>query len=144
MASLDPQLNQFVGAAGSLAVLPNDEVTRKLAMLLDGECNGLGPLEAAKKFGFSKQRYFQIRHAFAEFGSLALTSQKRGPKRNYRRTDEVVRQIIRHRFLDPEASADVIAQKLRQTGWVISTRSVERSLAYYGLQKKTPSLPSDY
>jgi hypothetical protein len=144
MASLDPQLSQFVGTAGSLTVLPNDEVTLKLAMLLDGECNGLGPLHAAQKFGFSKQRYFQIRHAFAELGSLALSSQKRGPKRNYRRTDEVVRQIIRHRFLDPDASADVIAQKLRQAGWVISTRSVERSIAYYGLQKKTSSLPSDY
>ena len=60
----------------------------------------------------------------------------RGPKHNYRRTDELVRQVIRHRFLDPEASADVIAQKLRQTGLPISTRSVERVIADYGLQKK--------
>ena len=144
MASLDPQLLQFVGSAGSLSVLPGDEVTLKLAMLLDGECNGLGPLHAAQKFGFSKQRYFQLRHAFQEQGSVALGSQRRGPKRNYRRTDEVVRQIIRHRFLDPDASADVIAQKLRQAGWTISTRSVERSIAYFGLQKKTPSLRSEH
>jgi transposase len=144
VASFDPQLQMFVGSAGSLAVLPGDEVAFKLAMLLDGECNGLGPLQAAQKFGFSKPRYFQLRQAFLEQGSSALSSLKRGPKRNYRRTDEVVRQIIRHRFLDPEASADVIAQKLRQTGWVISTRSVERTIAHFGLQKKTPSLPPDY
>ena len=144
MASLDPKLQQFVGAGGALPVLPSDEVALKLAMLLDGECNGLGPLQAAQKFGFSKQRYFQLRQAFLTQGSLALGSQKRGPKRNYRRTDEVVRQILRHRYLDPDASADVIAQKLRQAGWVISTRSVERTIAYFGLQKKTPSLPSDY
>ncbi len=51
--------------------------------------------------------------------------------------DEVVRQVIRHRFLDPGASAQVIGQKLRQAGQPISTRSVERVLAAYGLQKKT-------
>jgi hypothetical protein len=66
-----------------------------------------------------------------------LASKPRGPKRNYRRTDELVRQVVRHRFLDPNASPEVIAQKLRQTGFVISTRSVERVIAEYGLQKKT-------
>ena len=143
MALLDLQLRQLVGAAGSLAVRPDDEVTLKLAMLIEGECDGLGPTRAALKFGFSKQRYCQLRQAFADRGALALHSRPRGPKRNYRRTDEVVRQVIRHRFLDPEASADVIAQKLRQAGWTISTRSVERSIAHYGLQKKTPSLPAN-
>ena len=64
-----------------------------------------------------------------------LRSQKRGPKVNYRHTDEVVRQVIRHRFLDGDATAGVIAQKLRQSGQVISTRSVERVIAECGLQK---------
>jgi arginine repressor len=49
----------------------------------------------------------------------------------------VVTQIIRHRFLDPEASSDVIAQKLRQTGIKVSQRTVERTITEYGLQKKT-------
>jgi hypothetical protein len=53
------------------------------------------------------------------------------------RTEEVVRQVIRHRFLDPDASADVIAQKLRQTGYAVSTRSVERIIEQAGLPKKT-------
>jgi len=118
-----------------------DEVTRKLLMLVEGECWGLGPLEAARKYGYSKQRYFQLRAAYGEQGAAALESEKRGPKRNYRRTDEVVRQVIRYRFLDPESSPEVIAQKLNQTGWTISIRSVERVLADYGLQKKTPQAP---
>ena len=139
----DLQFHQFVGPAGSLGVPGDDLVARKLAMLLEGECEGLGPLRAAQKFGFSKQRYFQLRRAFNERGALALRNQKRGPQRHYRRTDEVVRQVIRHRFLDHEASADVIAQKLRQAGLTISTRSVERIISYFGLQKKTPSLPAD-
>ncbi len=132
----------LVGSAGSLLVPDDDEITRKLSMLIEGECEGLGPIKAAHKFRFSKQRYFQLRSAYCEHGASALRSQKRGPKGNYRRTEEVVRQIIRHRFLDPDASADVIAQKLRQGGLPISTRSVERVIEQFGLQKKTPSLPS--
>jgi hypothetical protein len=41
---------------------------------------GLGSLLAAKKFGYSKQRYFQLRALFAAHGAAALQSQKRGPK----------------------------------------------------------------
>jgi hypothetical protein len=129
------------GLRGSLAVRADDEVVRKLLMLIEGDCEGLGPLQAAKKYGYTKQRYFQIRAAFLERGSAALISGKRGPKTNYRRTSELVRQVIRHRFLDPDASPAVISQKLRQTGLLISKRSVERTIADFGLQKKTLQLP---
>jgi transposase len=130
------------GPAGILPVRNDDEITRKFAMLVEGECQGLGARKAAGKYGYSRQRYSQLLSAFRENGAEALKSRKRGPKRNYRRTEEVVRQVIRHRFLDSKASADVIAQKLRQCGWEISTRSVERVIAQYGLQKKTPLVPA--
>ena len=140
----DLQSHTLVGDHGSLTVTEQDEITRKLLMLIEGECEGLGPIKAAQKYGYSKQRYFQLREAFHKEGAEALRSKRRGPKTNYRRSDELVRQVIRHRFLDPEASADVIAQKLRQTEFVISTRSVERVIAEYGLQKKTLSMPSSH
>lgn len=127
----------LTGPAGSLLIVPNDEITLKLAMLYEGECEGLGPLKAADKFSYSKQRYFQLRHLFSEQGAIALLSKTTGPQSHYRRTDQVVRQIIRHRFLDPDMSPEVIAQKLRQTDHPISIRSVERTIADYGLQKKT-------
>ena len=142
MVWLDFDDLSLVGSAGSLDVRNDDEITRKLAMLIEGDCEGLGPAQAAKKYQFSRQRYFQLRTAFREQGALALLSQKRGPKHNYRRTDEVIRQVIRHRFLDPDATAEVIAQKLRQCGLNISTRSVERVIEQFGLQTKTPSLSS--
>jgi hypothetical protein len=138
----DPQEHQLLGPAGQLPVLADDEVTRKLALLIDGECHGSGPLQAARHFGFSKQRYFQLRQAYRQGGAAALKSKKRGPQGNYRRTNEVVRQVIRHRFLDPDATPAVIAQKLTQAGWIISIRSVERVIEQFGLQKKTPSLCS--
>jgi transposase len=135
--TFDLPSSRIRGPEGSLAVPHDDEITPKLFMLLEGEVEGLGPSAAAAKFGFSRQRYFQLRAAFLQRGAVALLSHKRGPKTRSRRTDEVVRQIIRLRFLDPDASADVVAQKIRQTGLPISTRSVERVIAEFGLQKKT-------
>lgn len=140
--SFTVDLDSFNGPGGRLAILKEDEVARKLAMLIEGECGSLGPSSTARKFGFSRQRYFQLRATFLEKGAAGLISQPRGPKTNYRRTDEVVCQVIRHRFLDPDASAEVIAQKLRQTGFTISVRSVNRVIAKFGLQKKTLHLSS--
>jgi len=142
MTHFDLKKQQIVGDSGTLDVPENDEITRKLTMLIEGECEGLGPKRAAEKFGFSKQRYFQLRNAFCEHGAFGLQSNKRGPKTNYRRTDELVRQVIRHRFLDPDASADVIAQKLKQSEFSISIRSVQRVIEEFGLQKKTLSMPT--
>jgi hypothetical protein len=143
MLRLDLPQALLSGPAGALPVSADDEVTCKLAMLIAGECLGLGPVEAAKAFGYSKQRYFQLRAAFAARGAADLVSHKPGPKRHYRRTDEAIRQVVRHRFLGPEASADVIARRLRQAGVPISTRSVERIIEQFGLQKKTPPVQAE-
>ena len=132
---------RIAGPAGELLVPQCDEITPRLFMLIEGECGELGVANAAQKYGLTRQRYYQLLKRFQKDGVLALQSQKRGPKTNHVRTDEVERQVIRHRFLDPDASADIIAQKLRQTGFQISTRSVERVIEKYGPQKKTPSLP---
>ena len=135
------QQRRVIGSAGELVVPADDEITPRLMMLLEGQCEGLGAAEAARKHGVTRQRYYQVLKLFERGGALGLQNQKRGPKTNYVRTDEVERQVIRHRFLDPDASVDIIAQKLRQAGFPISTRSVERVIEKYGLQKKTLSLP---
>ena len=134
--ALEP--HAFVGTVGTLPVATDDTVTRRLAMLLEGECE-VGPKAAADKFSLSRQRYFQLRQQFFAHGANGLAPQKRGPKQPHRRTEGIVRHVIRHRFLDPDASAEVITQKLVQTGLTISIRSVERIIQDYGLQKKTVS-----
>jgi hypothetical protein len=89
-----------------------------------------------------------LRTAFEQQGARGLILEPRGPKTDYRRTEQIVRLVIRHRFLDTEAPAEVIAQKLRQDGHTISQRSVERIIADYGLQKKlyalNPAHPPQY
>lgn len=139
---LDMPNNRIVGPAGELPVRPDDLVIPRFAMLFEGQCEGIGVVNAAAKLGLSRQRYFQLLKLYRESGEDGLMAHKTGPKTNYVRTDEVVRQVIRHRFLDPDATVEVIAQKLRQAGFSVSTRSVVRVFEEYGLQKKTLSLPT--
>lgn len=124
------------GEKGVLQISRSDEVAWKLLMLIEGECAGDSRVAAAKRFGFCKQRYYQVRTAFREHGAEGLVSRKRGPQRHYRRDGEATRQIIRYRYLDPDASAEVVGQKLRQDGFTISNRTVYRVFEHYGLQKK--------
>ena len=119
-----------------LNVKDTDEVSVKLLMLIEGTY-GIGVKESIAKYGYTEQRYYQLLKAFKEKGSEALVSQKSGPKQNSKRTDVVIKQVLRLRYLDPHASASVISQKLKQIGHKISTRSVERTIEEYGLQKKT-------
>jgi len=143
MFEFDPNHSLLKGPHGTLAMPSNDPASAKLAMLLQGECTRTGPTRAAANFGFCKARYYQLRQAVASQGIRALIDKKTGPKGNYRRTPEASKLVIRARFLDPDATAEVIASKLRQDGYLISTRSVQRIINSYGLQKKTPPAFSD-
>lgn len=121
----------------SLIVDPMDPVAWKLLMLFQAASeDGCSIKEIAKEFGYTREHFHVIKKAYEEEGSQGLQDSPQGPKTNYRRTDKIEKQIILHRFLDPEASSEVIAQKMKQTGHSISQRSVERTINDYGLQKK--------
>jgi len=122
-----------------LNIAADDKTTRKLLMLIEGTY-GIGVKASIAKYGYTEQRYYQLLKVFKKEGVQALADQKRGPKTNRVRSKKLIGQIIRLRFLDPEAGAQVIAQKLRQMGMAVSVRSVERTITQYGLQKKTPSV----
>ena len=47
------------GPKGSLPIRKDDQITLKLAMLFEGQCEGLGLIKAAEKFGYTRQRYYQ-------------------------------------------------------------------------------------
>jgi len=50
MLRIEQDKMEWVGSKGALCVPPGDEITRKLAMLVEGQCEGAGPSAAAKKF----------------------------------------------------------------------------------------------
>ena len=91
----DIPARRIIGSAGELPVLPDDLVVARLAMLIEGQCEGLG----AAKLDLSKQRYFQLLKLYREHGSAELQGHKPGPQHNYVRTDEVERQVIRGSLL---------------------------------------------
>ncbi len=120
----------------------NDKLAVKLAMLIEGQCT-IGVYAAIGKYGYSEQRYYQLLNLYEQDGTEAIADKKRGSDKQPVRTKELQNQIIRMRFLDPLSGAEVIAQKLSQMGHKVSTRSVERTITEFGLQKKlifsTPS-----
>lgn len=132
---------ELVGPEGCLHIPSDDIVARKLAMLFEGQCLGLGSGKAAAKYGYSRHRYYQVKAEFERDGSSALVNFKRGPVQKRVLTQTVENQVIRQRFLDPDASAAVIAQKLKQSGFKVSQRSVERIITERGLYKK--NVPSE-
>jgi transposase len=120
-----------------LKINPKDTTAWKLMMLIDAASSKDETIEQiAHRYGYTREHFYIIKKNYEKKGSQALSDKAKGPKRNYKRTDEIEKQIIRHRFLDPEANSEVIAQKMNQTGHIISQRSVERTINEYGLQKK--------
>jgi len=115
-----------------------DSLTVKLSMLIEGHCT-IGVHEAIKKYGYTEQRYYQLLDKYNKEGAQGLIDKKTGSDKKPVRSKEVVNQIIRLRFLDPFASASVLAQKMTQLGYKISVRSVERTITEFGLKKNACS-----
>ncbi len=80
MIEIHEGIPSLSGPEGSLPVREDDEITLKLAMLFEGQCEGLGPAETAQKFGYTRQRYYQILDQFMNQGAAGLKSLKREPK----------------------------------------------------------------
>ena len=131
MKNLLPDLNVH-----KLGVKNSDTTTRKMLMIIEGIFT-IGVQKSIKKYGYTEQRYYQLLKLFQTQGVEGLIDHKRGPQTNSVRTETIINHIIRYRFLDPQSSSAVIAQKLTQDGFKVSVRSIERTIQEYGLQKKT-------
>jgi len=124
------------GIRRDFIVNPEDKLAVKMAMLIEGLCT-MGVHDAINKYGYTEQRFYQLLNIYEKKGIGDLMDLKTGPKNCRIRTKAMVNQIIRYRFLDPDASPSIIAQELKQDGHSISESSVNRTIMEYGLQKKT-------
>jgi transposase len=120
-----------------LTVSAQDPLLWKLSMILEAALSTDQSVEEiAGKYGYTREYFYQVKSRLTSQGSLGLADSPPGPKTNYARTPQITKQVILHRFLDPEANCQVIAQKMNQQGHPVSKRSVERIIGEYGLQKK--------
>lgn len=121
----------------NLEIDPSDTLLWKLSMVFEAAHNSDLTIEQiSSKYGYTREYFYQVLNKLRTEGSNTLQDKVTGPKTNYKRTAEIKKQVIRHRFLDPDASCEVIAQKMKQAGFDISQRSVERVVQEFGLQKK--------
>ena len=104
-----------------------------LAMLIAGETSGQPLDEVLAEFGRCRSTYYEKLRRFVGLGLDGLIPKRSGPRRPWRRTQEVVQFVVTARLKQPQRSAESIFEELRRRGVRVSLRSVERTLAEFGL-----------
>lgn len=126
---------EIKGPGGSLPLLPRDQAAIDLIMLVEGETSG-APLDGVlSRFGRSRTTYYEKLRRFREQGLEGLLARSPGPRSPWRRPVEVIRYVVTTRLRDPERPATAIAGELARLGHTVSVRSVERTLAQFGLTR---------
>lgn len=136
-----PPLGEIAGPGGKLPLRADDDASRDLMMLIQGETSGRPLDDVLAQFGRSRSTYYEKLRRFREQGLEGLLSRPPGPRSAWRRPLEVVRFIVTARLRDPNRSAASIAEDLTRLGHTVSTRSVERTFTQFGLAR--PLRPPD-
>ena len=106
---------------------PDDLLQVKYEMLRRVRCGDFTVKQAAQRFGFSRQSFYQAQETFTRGGLGALVPQKRGPRRAHKLSQKVVAFLERTIAADPGASlVDAVQQAF---GISVHRRSIERALA---------------
>ena len=135
MAQFDLKKHALVGPGGSLEVPAGTRSPRSWRCSSKASAKA-GPPTSREEVQLQQATLFPTPRWGPRKGGDRIAESETWPQNQLPSDTQLVRQVIRHRLLDPDASPEVIAQKLVQSGWTISIRSVERVLADYTLQKK--------
>ncbi|HUJ26330.1 MAG TPA: helix-turn-helix domain-containing protein [Myxococcales bacterium] len=128
--------SEIRGPGGALPLLPGDRAAQDLALLLEGE-TGTRPLgDVLRDFGCSRSSYYEKLQRFRDHGVSGLLPQPSGPRGPWRATPELVRLAVTARLAEPDRTAVSIAEALREQGVRASVRTVERTLASFGLTRR--------
>jgi hypothetical protein len=109
---------------------PHDLVQVKYEMVRRVRIDKVPVAQAARAFGFCRQRFYAIAAALDAGGPAALVPGKPGPKGPRKLTEPVMRFIEARLAADPALRAkDVIAGVAQEFAMNVHPRSVERALA---------------
>jgi hypothetical protein len=76
----DPNADQVAGPAGTLPVAATDPLARRFLMLVEGQCLANNLTTLARKFGYCRQRYYQLLETYQTGGLLAIPPRPRLPR----------------------------------------------------------------
>jgi transposase len=127
--------NEIRGPGGALPIRAGDEATADLVMLIEGETSGRDLDQVLSEFGRSRSTYYEKLRRYREQGLEGLLARPPGPRSAWRRPIEVVRFIVTTKLRHPERTPATIATELESLGHTVSVRSVERTLAQFGLTR---------
>ncbi len=129
--------DRVIGPGGELPLRTDDPLVRNFLLLLLGEVGGNTARDSLSIFGYrSRATYYEKLKRYLKGGMAALLPERPGPRRKWRRSDEVVRAIVALKYHHPELAPEKLAEILRERGLSVSPRSVQRTLSEFGLVQK--------
>ena len=125
----------FQGPAGALAVPLHDAAGCDVAMLVEGQTSGRPLEDVLREYGCSREVDESRLRTFRERGLAGLiAATPRAAEAS--RPGDIVRFIVTARLRDREREPVAIAGDLERMGYRVSVRSVERTLAGFGLLRR--------
>jgi transposase len=120
---------------------PRDVVQVKYEMLRRVRVDGHTVSQAAATSGLSRPTYYQAREAFERGGLAGLLPDKKGPKRSYKLTAEVLAFVDAELAAHPERTPTELAERLaEQLGVTVHPKSIARARAR-ARRKKNRAVP---
>lgn len=108
---------------------PNDKLQVKYEMLRSHEVEGVSIHRASQLFGYTRQGFYQVQHAFREQGMAGLLEKKRGRKGPVKCTAPIVAFLVRQKQFEPELSGRELAERvLEKHGVRLHRRTIEKVL----------------
>ncbi len=115
--------------SGSAFFDPRDLPQVKYEMLRRVRQDGEPVSKVAKMFGFSRVSYYQIQHAYDQYGLAGLMPHQRGPRHAHKLTDDVMAFISSYKNKKASLQAtDMVIHIKQHFGLSIHPRSIERAL----------------
>ena len=108
---------------------PDDIVQVKYEMLRSAQKDGTGVVKASKTYGFSRITFYKLSKAFKENGLSVLLPQKKGPRRAYKLTREVMEFVGRLIEQKPGIRTEKIREEIKDRfNLTVHKRSIERAI----------------
>ena len=109
---------------------PRDLLQVKYEMLRRVREDGVPVSQAAALFGVSRPTWYQAQRAYEAGGLPGLLPDRPGPRRAHKLSEEVVEALRAARSEQPELSAAVLVELVRERfGISVHRRSIDRALA---------------